>query len=49
VPSTATDIQCSNGGASPESCIAETGATNATVTVTYGTAPLTATVNVAVQ
>jgi uncharacterized protein YjdB len=49
VPSTAPDIQCSNSGVSPESCTAETGATNAAVTVTYGTTPLTATINVAVQ
>jgi uncharacterized protein YjdB len=49
VPSTAPDIQCSNSGVSPESCTAETGATNATVTVTYGTTPLTATINVDVQ
>ena len=50
VPSTAPDIQCSNGGFSPESCTALTGATNAAVTVTYGTAPqLTATINVDVQ
>jgi hypothetical protein len=48
--SNATDIQCSNSGASPESCTAETGATNTTITVTYGTAPqLTATINVVVQ
>jgi hypothetical protein len=50
VPSTAPDIQCSNPGVSPESCTALTGATNAAVTVTYGTTPLlTATINVVVQ
>ncbi len=48
---TATGITCSNSGASPETCsIASTGATTGTtpVTVTYGTIPLTATLNIVV-
>ncbi len=50
VPSTAPDIQCLSNGFSPEQCTASTGATNNSVIVTYGTAPvLTATINVVVQ